>query len=371
MNQPPSFPHSSDDPFLERNCQALDSFVQVSAAIGVRPDYVQGGGGNTSVKLDSANMAIKASGFQLRDIRPDNAYAVLDYSTLRGFYLATDPASLPDVEAVGAAQAKESIRAIDGLPALRPSVEAGFHSLLDTYVAHSHAVYANFAACAAECDDIVRSAMAGAGYAYGIVPYVDPGARLTFAVRDELCRVESLCGHRPGVIFLKNHGVIAHADSPSVCLQLHEDANRRIAAAFGVDMAAYPRISLHAASEGLFEADCPYLSERLRSGEYSERFFLEEPLYPDQMVFLVGAFSFGGGMPEDGKCVADPSSGRILFRMPEKRALTLLETLTAVAFIAESIRRAGRTLVPMGSQQQSFIANWESEKYRRSLSERK
>ena len=70
-----------------------------------------------------------------------------------------------------------------GLQQLRPSVEAGFHSILDTYVAHSHSVYANLAACSEELQDIVKKALADADYTWGWVPYVDPGARLTFSIR--------------------------------------------------------------------------------------------------------------------------------------------------------------------------------------------
>lgn len=111
--------------------------------MGGRNDYVQGGGGNTSVKLDGGLMAIKASGFSLKDIEPDRAYAVLDYEALRRFYFGSKPADFDDVEKVGSAQAKENTNTIEGLAVLRPSVEAGFHSILDTYVAHSHSVYAN------------------------------------------------------------------------------------------------------------------------------------------------------------------------------------------------------------------------------------
>ena len=356
--------------FIDDHQTDLAAFAAVSGRIGARPDYVQGGGGNTSVKLDGGLMAIKASGFRLSDVRPDHAYAVLDGAALRRFYLETDPVTLPDVEKAGAERAKACVRTIDGLEPLRPSVEAGFHSLLDRHVAHSHAVWANFAACSAECDEIVREATKDAGYACGIVPYVDPGARLTFAVRDELRRVEAESGKRPGVIFLQNHGVIAHDNDPDECLRLHEDACRRVAAAFGADFGSFPMLALRGTSEGILEADCPFLSERIASGAYDEDFFLKQPLYPDQMVFLAGAFAFGNGRPEEGRCLADPATGRILFAMPEARARVILETLAAVVFVADTVHRAGRTLVPMGAAAQNFIAGWESEKYRRKLSER-
>ena len=116
--------------FFEKNAERLADFAKMSGEAGARSDYVQGGGGNTSVKLADGLMAIKASGFCLADIRPDSAYAVLDYEALRHFYFDQDPADLEDVEKQGSAAAKENTKTIEGLAALRPSVEAGFHSIL-------------------------------------------------------------------------------------------------------------------------------------------------------------------------------------------------------------------------------------------------
>ena len=49
--------------FFEDNKQLLADFSRLSKTAGARADYVQGGGGNTSVKLSGGLMAIKASGF--------------------------------------------------------------------------------------------------------------------------------------------------------------------------------------------------------------------------------------------------------------------------------------------------------------------
>ena len=48
--------------FFEEHAKLLADFARVSQAAGARADYVQGGGGNTSVKLPGGLMAIKASG---------------------------------------------------------------------------------------------------------------------------------------------------------------------------------------------------------------------------------------------------------------------------------------------------------------------
>ena len=74
---------------------------------------------------------------------------------------------------------------------------------------------------------------------------------------------------------------------------------------------------------------------------------------------------------EDGQCVASTETGEILMRMPEKTARTLVETLTAVFFIMEAIKANGYELSTMGEAAKNFIANWESEKYRKSLAGKK
>lgn len=353
--------------FLEQDRERLAAFARLSQAAGSRADYVQGGGGNTSVKLEDGSMAIKASGFRLSDITPRRAYAVLDGAAIREFYLTGEPERFADVEDAGSAKVKACTRTVEGLEALRPSVEAGFHSLLRTYGLHTHSVYANLACCSVKCREVARSAFAGADYAWGMVPYVDPGARLSFAVRDELRRVEAETRQVPAVILMQNHGIIVHDDDPERCLAIHADANARLARQFGIAEDSFPDISIKALEDGLYEADVPYLQKCLSGGAYTERLLLEQPLYPDQMVFLTGSFSMDRDNVEEGQCVACSKTGRVLMRMDAQKARVMAETLTAVVFIIENIRNAGQSLSTMGEAAKQFIDNWESEKYRRSL----
>ena len=352
--------------FFEENRERLEAFAKMSQEAGARADYVQGGGGNTSVKFPDGKMAIKASGFCLKDIRPDRAYAVLNGKAIRDFYYGHETADLADVEKEGAAATKANTLSVEGLDPLRPSVEAGFHSILKTYVLHTHSVYANLAACSTECVAIAEKAFEGADYTFGWVPYTDPGANLTFAIRDELARVEKETGKCPAVILMQNHGIIAHADDAEEALRIHADANERIAAQFGITGDAFPAIVLRE-EDGILKADVPYLSEILSSGRYSYEQLMNEPLYPDQMVFLRDTFFMDVDEIADGTCAADSKTGSLLLKMDEKKAMTMTETLTAVLFIMEKIREAGKELSTMGAAAQDFIANWESEKYRKSL----
>ena len=342
--------------FSEQFSSILQEYSRLSREAGARRDYVQGGGGNTSVKLDDRLMAVKASGFCLSDVMPKHAYAVMDYANIRAFYREHEAIDFEDAEKAGAERAKTATIAIEGMPALRPSVEAGFHSLLGKYVIHSHSVYTNFACCAVEMHQILDEALAGADYYWGVVPYIDPGARLSFAIREELDRVERASGKVPTVLFLQNHGLIVHEETAERCLALHSAVNARLATFFGV------------AADSFFTMDLEeYIATRLRARKYDPSFFIETPLYPDQMVFFIGTLGFGTSEAQPSEVLLDLSSGEIRSAASEAQTRVVTQTLAAVLFIQEQIEKKGYTLSTMGEKAKHFIANWESEKYRKSL----
>ncbi|HBP37456.1 MAG TPA: hypothetical protein DD640_01705 [Clostridiales bacterium] len=365
----------------ELNQKRLADFVRMSRTAGSRSDYVQGGGGNTSCKLDSRLMAIKASGFRLDQIAPDNAYAVLDYAAIRAFYENTDPSGLADVEKEGSAQAKAATQPISGLPQLRPSVEAGFHSLLDTYVLHTHAIYANLATCASEGAAIVAQALNGLDVGYAFVPYINPGAQLTFAINKACRQAEAATGRKPSLIFMQNHGLVVTDGDADTCLNLHDEVNERIAAAFQVKAADWPEISLSAlpapANAELWQSETPWLQQRLLDTPWDLDLFTRQSLYPDQLVFLSGqvgimasgsladALASGRGLP--AKCTLFSATGEVCCQCGRNEAQTIIETLCAIFFITRTIRQAGYTLSTMNEAGKNFISNWESEKYRHTI----
>ena len=352
--------------FVTDHLKELEQFSAMSKTVGARPDYIQGGGGNTSMKTEDGYMLIKASGFRLSDITPDNAYAMLDYRALAAFYKETDPSTLEDVEKTGTAKGKELTVTVPELPALRPSVEAGFHSIQDRFVIHTHSVYGNLAACAENCDEILKEAFKDAPYSYAVVPYTDPGVKLTFSIWNAI--QETLCatGKKPSVIVMKNHGIIATDDDAQKTIEIHDDANARIAAYFGIDAKDYPKPQIKAC-EGGFVSDTPWLIDMMKKGEYTADQLLDNPLYPDQMVFFVGTLQRPGEAPAEGTCSIDHETGLVTYRVKEAQAIALEENFIACIYVQEILRKKGYTVKYMGDAARNFIANWESEKYRKSL----
>lgn len=203
----------------------LSDLARISQTAGARVDYVQGGGGNTSVKLGNGLMAIKASGYRLNQVTEEDGFAVVEVDTLR------------------------DVTEAQGYRPLRPSVEASFHALLGKFVLHTHPVYANMLLCSEQGLDRLPEIMAG--YGYVVVPYINPGAQLADAIRQRL---------RPDtqVVFMVNHGLVVTAEEAGECLRIHADINDRIAKAYGVSQADFEA----------FAAD------------------IRKTLYPDQQVYL-------------------------------------------------------------------------------------
>ena len=363
--------------FVREHREALEALRRFSSAAGARSDYVQGGGGNTSAKLDERWMAIKASGYTLGQIALDRAYAVLDYRALRDFYAEAPAVEASELEALGAAAAREATRTVEGLDALRPSVEAGFHSILPRFVLHSHAVWSNLIACAVEAPEIAAAVMDAVGEPYALVPYINPGAELTFAVA-EARRAAARDGVEPDALFLLNHGLVVADDDAEAIGPRHEAICAAAAAHFGLGFEDWPQIAVEAEGEGAWRSATPWLRERLRGDDWQLETYTVDALYPDQLVFLAGQIDVvdtggAGGFAEEQttKARIDRATGLVHYRCSAFEAEVIEQTLVAVAFIREQIAAKGYHVATMSEAGRAFIAGWESEAYRRQIAREK
>ena len=84
-------------------------------------------------------------------------------------------------------------------------------------------------------------------------------------------------------------------------------------------------------------------------------------------IIFSAAQGFGADAAQEGGARLDLATGKLSFGIPVAQSRVITETLAAVLFIQEQIEKKGYTLSTMGEQAKRFIANWESEKYRKSL----
>lgn len=216
--------------------------------------YVQGAGGNVSVKSDGT-LRVKASGRRLRDSAREQGCSEVPLAEAEGA-LAGDP---------GSDAALFAHRP-------RPSMETYFHALPGTIVAHTHPVGVSLLACSTSPAPVSfeRAPVVE-------VPYVRPGRGLAVAMRDRLADA-------PAQLFLlRNHGLVVLAPDAATAIALTVGfdaaclARAPAGASFAAEAARWLALPAVALSSERFARQLP---ERTVSPAHAPRYLL-----PDAVVY--------------------------------------------------------------------------------------
>ena len=338
--------------------QTLRDLVRMSVASGSRVDYVQAGGGNTSCKFPDGSMAIKASGYLLKDMTENVGFVVVDAVKMRRYHEEDHP-DTPDCNKESMQLAINSIHAINGEKAARPSVEVGFHSVLDQFVLHLHPVYVNVLMCAKDGLKKALGLMADTGLPCIGIPYTMPGYGLTKLIMEASADYEAAHGVRPQVIFLENHGVVTTAETADGAMALMDQVNDTLKAKLGLP--DFPAPAIRKVAEHRYASACDYLNQTMQGPVGKACRYA--PIYPDQLVYTSNELSIDGS----GKGKIALVDGVLYYTAGEKEAHALEETMLAVAYVYDCIARLGLAYQELTEEQCSQILGWDSEKYRKSL----
>ncbi|MGI6777352.1 MAG: class II aldolase/adducin family protein [Acetivibrionales bacterium] len=341
----------------------LKGLKEISQAAGNSPDLVQGGGGNTSAKLDDELMAIKASGFALNQVTDREGYVVVNYRNIRKYYEEVDLESGIDYEKDSTGFVSRNIVKLEGLKDLRPSVEAGFHSLLKKYVIHTHSVYANIICCTKNGKDLADKVFLDKGHDFIWIPYINPGFSLTLRIKEELGRHIGKTGKFPQVVLMENHGLIVTDDSYQDCIRLNEEVNNAIKDYFNIE-GDYPEIKIDRVGENTYKSSTGCMLDYLKNENIEPDYFDRFVLYPDQLVYLGGNVSVNG---TENKLNINTRTGEVVYKTNMREALAMEETLFAILYVINTIKKKNLELKTMSETEIAFIANWESEKYRKKI----
>lgn len=283
----------------------LSELAAVSRRLGANAGYVQGGGGNTSIKIDGGDvMYIKASGIDLATISAETGFLPLNSARLKSEIGACK--SEADYSALMAACLLRE-RMVDDCGNHLPSIESGFHALLGRCVLHSHSVWANLLTCAQEGRALLAKALPDALW----VDYCTPGLTLTLAI------AERIQDTKASVIFLQNHGLIVSAETPDAAYALHSAVNQRVRGLFA-SVPTFPRPTQDAfQDEGL--------------------------LFPDQAVY------------QCNPALAASLAGQ--------------QTAQAYAYLLGTIPELGLTLNFINDAEKAVLLNMESEKHRQKVAQ--
>jgi rhamnose utilization protein RhaD (predicted bifunctional aldolase and dehydrogenase) len=191
----------------------MEDFIKASNEIGQNSIYIQGSGGNSSIKIGE-RLYIKASGYKMREMTIHSGIACCSYQDIKSF-LDKKKRFNSSEEEVFLKQVNSSIiqKETFGLP----SMETGMHAIIPSkYVFHLHSVYANIFNCMKYGSRYIKK-IVKESFLY--MPYLNPGYALAFKLK-QVKKLDRL-------IFLKNHGIIVHGDNLEDCLfaiqKLHKD----------------------------------------------------------------------------------------------------------------------------------------------------
>ena len=191
--------------------EKLSSLIHLSHEIGREDRHLTIlGEGNTSVKLDATQFAVKASGSCLGTLQEADV-TVCDTTKVLSIL---DQKNLSD-EAVDQALLDSRLDS----KAKKPSVEAMFHAWLLShdgihFVGHCHPVATNQVLCSPRARDFAERRLfpdevACCGEASVFVPYMDPGLPLAREIAERTKAFHQNKGCLPQLILLQNHGIIA------------------------------------------------------------------------------------------------------------------------------------------------------------------
>lgn len=290
----------------------IADLTMLSQAIGARLDYVQGGGGNISAKISDELMAIKASGFELKNVTPNNGFAFVNHALVNKEIFEFCAQKNGDDQKFSVA-VKNSTKEISPYPNLRPSMETGFHSLLPfDFVIHTHSVYAAILLCAKEGKKIAQKLFSN----FLWIDYQNPGWQVTEAIFAELKK-----SSKPQIIFLQNHGLIVTGNDAQELLEFHEEINQKIRQSIDIQEFREDKIKI-----------------------YDLEFIKKNVLFPDQIVF---------GLAEEFS-----------------KSQIAKHIFLVYSFILQSIKKNGLTPVFIAQKNIDFVANMESEKYRKEVAKK-
>jgi rhamnose utilization protein RhaD (predicted bifunctional aldolase and dehydrogenase) len=345
----------------------LKGFIEISHYAGKRPDIVQAGGGNSSVKLDDGTMLIKASGYQMADITADNGYATVNHKILADYF--KNPSA-------GSVKTENELLNLAHIAGSRPSIETFLHAATGTYTLHSHPVVVNALTTRCGGMDSLKALFPEAL----IVGYAKPGMELVveyYKSRNESKSNES------GIyetVFLKNHGLIVSAKTAAEVIEKHEAILKKIEAFLGCDMSIYHNATtLNTVLDSVYG---PGVVWAVSDHHVLEAFRkLKNNLWnycycPDYLVYCGKnpltienegiAACFQKYRLKYGKPVIIVFKDHLYIYAPTvKKAMEIQVVLSSSAQVFSL--NEGHVCDLLTEQEQNVILNWESEKYRQNI----
>ena len=260
----------------------IPSLIKISNYAGERFDLVQAGGGNSSVKYDTGEMLIKASGCTLSEVDINKGYSKVDNLKIKNIVEEDKLETLEkrEAESYVAALIKEATLDTNN----RPSIETLLHSLLSKYTLHTHPIVVNMIVALVNWRELLSTIFQDDEII--LVEYKTPGIELALALNSEL-KVEKRGNY---IIFLQNHGLIVSSNNEGEIIRLTEYVLEKVERYLNIDMSHYKIVteltsfynSIYDSSEISYLSEDAILNDKIIS---NKSLFFAPPFAPDALVY--------------------------------------------------------------------------------------
>lgn len=348
----------------------LTELVLSSKRLGERTDFVQAGGGNTSLKSLDGIMYIKSSGIRLSDIKSKDSFAQIDYQKLRLLF-SEEKWEIKSKEE-REYRAKQIVDECNLTPDRRPSIETLLHLHGEGFGIHIHA------------KNILQHFSGKLGYSSKeiaekwnlvIVPYSTPGIDLVLSLIKSEADYFKSNKKTPHGYILSNHGLLVFGDNNFELLEKIEEINK----AFEINTFRNTDSKYHKFANFISDTIQKFIDENPvvyhSSHEWSPKFNVD-PLFPDSVVFLgvkslmTNGFDFENELKKFFKkysllpkhIVYDQRQYFIAPNMAKAKEAEEVWLLQKEV-IEFSIERP----IPLSQEEILYLSNWEAEKYRQKV----
>jgi rhamnose utilization protein RhaD (predicted bifunctional aldolase and dehydrogenase) len=326
-----------------------------------RPDLIQGPGGNTSVKDSEGNMIIKASGFRFEEMNAVQGFSIVNAKEIADYFFNVEVQD----KALEEKKSNELIHLLiatdtEGNKYPKPSMETGFHAVLDTYVVHTHSVWSNLINCNQDSVSLFQTLKSKLPFEIAYIPFVSPGFGLSYLITQELKFAKENNQKQPNVFFLQNHGIVSHSNELNIAQAQLFQVDETIKSLLSAE--AYPNSELENKG-GFFVPKFDYVQQKAKEYQANDAFF-NQVLFPDQTVFFNGNIAFEN---EKGRKINFSENYALEYHCPIREAQSIHETMTAYFYIYDSILKNGFQPSFLAGEEIDYINNMDMEKYRKSL----
>ncbi len=343
--------------------QEITDLVRISNEIGKSKELVQGGGGNSSVKLPDGKMAIKASGFTFSEMSTNNGFVSLDLDIVKSFSKTEPKETMEENEILYNSSLKVAVADANSP---RPSMEAGMHAFLDRVVMHTHPVMVNVLGCMKNGRKIIDELFSDVNPPFLWIDYKTPGYNLAMEVKKRVSEFEARNGVRPEIIFLKNHGIIISTNDFERCLKstLHVSNHVKQFLKDNFDIPDFPNLEI-ANKNGAYFSNNEIIRKFVDNLDDNKR-YLSKFLIPDDVIYCSRFATGEAGDHLGNEKINFVRNTGAFYTWNEKKSKNVDEILTAKLYVMMVLNRIGE-IDFLSEEDANYLLNMESEKYRQKL----